>query len=201
MVRVRASASTNSSSKRQPMSVKRLIRTPWTSSGAIPGAKWSGLLARSQSVRCRTSSTGRSCCPARLPSRRTPEMVGRSLRCMYVPTSQWGSTTSRCAAAASTRRCSSMPRPPAASMSSRPPRRSRREVAAGLPRGRGRTPDGLGAYYCEAARQALPSPVQAGKRAQKTLEQAIEPVEPGLLTGIAWPLSDHDARIRKSAIR
>ena len=75
----------------------------------------------------------------------------------------WGSTTSRCAAAASTRRCSSMPRPPAASMSSRPPRRSRREVAAGLSRGRGRARDGLGAYYCEAARQALPGPVQAGK--------------------------------------
>jgi hypothetical protein len=55
----------------------RLIRTSRTSSGAILGAKWPGLLARSQSVRCRTSSTRRSCRPARrlLPS---PVVHGRS---------------------------------------------------------------------------------------------------------------------------
>ena len=60
-------------------------RTFRTSSGAIPGAKWPGLLARSQSVRCRTSSTA-----ARLPISATtalpsprvqPKPETRSQRC------------------------------------------------------------------------------------------------------------------------
>jgi hypothetical protein len=48
---------------RKGAQVKRLIRTARTCSGAIPGAKWSGLLARSQSACCGTSSTG-----AKLPT-------------------------------------------------------------------------------------------------------------------------------------
>jgi hypothetical protein len=43
---------------RKGAQANRIIRTPRTSEGAIPGAKWSGYLAKSQSVRYGTSITG-----------------------------------------------------------------------------------------------------------------------------------------------
>ena len=76
----------------------------------------------------------------------------------------WGSTTSRCAAAASTRPCSSTPRPAAA------PAPSRAAPPASRNSGCGTTPglevvcrDGSGAYG-EAVRRALPGAVQVSDR-------------------------------------